>query len=239
MAKAPKSTPKRTVKKSAPRKTPEQKIIAAALKLAEGNDWAGLKMSQIAAKAKVSLSDLAHLFSSKTDILGAFAAQIDDEVFAKMDPELEEEAARERLLDIMISRFEALASFKDALRRIHKTVVRDPLILAKLNKILVSSMVKMLTAASCETGGLRGLAQAQGLAYVYKSAMDVWLEDDDPGMARTMAELDRRLRRGERMLKRMNMAANLACGAVAVCKSLRKQSRSQPENPSAEPSATT
>jgi hypothetical protein len=32
----------------------------------------------------------------------------------------------------------------------------------------------------------------------------VWLEDDDPGHARTMAELDKRLRRAERMAMRFD-----------------------------------
>ena len=34
----------------------------------------------------------------------------------------------------------------------------------------------------------------------YASVFGVWLEDDDPGLARTMAALDRRLRRGERAI---------------------------------------
>jgi hypothetical protein len=32
--------------------------------------------------------------------------------------------------------------------------------------------------------------------------METWLEDDDPALARTMARLDRELRKGERILER-------------------------------------
>ena len=39
-----------------------------------------------------------------------------------------------------------------------------------------------------------------GLGLTYASVFRTWLEDDDPGLARTMAALDRRLRRGERTL---------------------------------------
>ena len=39
-----------------------------------------------------------------------------------------------------------------------------------------------------------------GLGLTYASVFRVWLQDDDPGLARTMAALDRRLRRGERAL---------------------------------------
>ena len=40
----------------------------------------------------------------------------------------------------------------------------------------------------------------RGSASTYASVFRVWLEDDDPGLAKTMAALDRRLRRGERTL---------------------------------------
>ncbi len=36
-----------------------------------------------------------------------------------------------------------------------------------------------------------------GLASIYTSVFQTWLDDDDPGLARTMAALDRKLRRGE------------------------------------------
>ena len=238
MAREPKGSAKSGAKKAAPRKTPEQKIIAAALKLAEDHDWTDLKLSQIAKVAKVPLKELTHLYSSKTAILVAFMDQVDEQTMDNIDPELEEEPARDRLLDVLITRFEVLAAHKAALKRIRATLARDPLVLANINRALVRSMERMMAAASCEAGGMRGLARAQGLAFVYQAAMDVWLEDDDPGMARTMAELDGRLRRGERNLKRVNMALNVARGAVGVCKSLRKQARERRQNPPADEAVT-
>ena len=53
------------------------------------------------------------------------------------------------------------------------------------------------SATDGATGGLR----VTGLATVYASVFRTWLQDDDPGQARTMAALDRRLRRGERTLR--------------------------------------
>jgi len=225
-------------RKKAPRQNVEQKIVNAALKLAAETDWSDLHLKQIAEAAKVSLKELTRHFSSKTAILTTFMAQTDELVMDRIDPELDDEPARDRLLDVMITRFEVLAPHKEALLRIRRTLVRDPLILADLNRALVRSMKRMLAAASCEASGMRGMARAQGLAYVYNAAMDVWLEDEDPGMARTMAELDGRLRRGERNLKRVNMAINLARGAAGVCKSLRKQARNRRQAPPADDAVT-
>jgi hypothetical protein len=62
----------------------------------------------------------------------------------------------------------------------------------------------MLQAAGLGTEGVVGCARLMGMASVYASVMRTWLEDDDPGQARTMAALDRRLRRGERTLANLD-----------------------------------
>ena len=56
----------------------------------------------------------------------------------------------------------------------------------------------MLTAADINAGGPGGALRAQGLALLYASALRTWVDDDDPGLARTMAALDRELARGGR-----------------------------------------
>ncbi|HEX2257777.1 MAG TPA: TetR/AcrR family transcriptional regulator, partial [Afifellaceae bacterium] len=51
--------------------------------------------------------------------------------------------------------------------------------------------------------------RAQGLALVWARVMRVWLDDDDPGLARTMAALDRRLREAERNFIRISRFTRL------------------------------
>jgi hypothetical protein len=52
---------------------------------------------------------------------------------------------------------------------------------------------------------------------VYARVFDIWLDDADPGLARTMAALDSRLRRGERVIQRMD---DIGAAAVRVCSGL-------------------
>ena len=40
--------------------------------------------------------------------------------------------------------------------------------------------------------------------------VDVWLEDDEPGLSRTMAELDRTLAQGERFVRGLERAERIA-----------------------------
>jgi hypothetical protein len=42
------------------------------------------------------------------------------------------------------------------------------------------------------------MIRAQGLAVMFASVLRTWVNDDDPGLARTMAALDRALGRGQR-----------------------------------------
>ena len=65
-------------------------------------------------------------------------------------------------------------------------------------------MAWMLAAAGIPATGRRGLLRAQGLALVWARVMRTYLDDDDPGLARTMAALDKRLREAERVAMRLD-----------------------------------
>jgi hypothetical protein len=71
-------------------------------------------------------------------------------------------------------------------------------------------MVWMLEAAGIDSSGRLGMVGAQGLAVVFARTLRVWLKDDDPGMARTMVELDRRLTEGGRWMRRLEGLASFA-----------------------------
>ncbi len=61
----------------------------------------------------------------------------------------------------------------------------------------VNSQRFMLAAAGIDTEGPARHGQAAGRgARLWRRTLDTWFEDDDPGLARTMAALDRELRRG-------------------------------------------
>jgi hypothetical protein len=57
----------------------------------------------------------------------------------------------------------------------------------------------MLSAAGVDSSGMIGGMRAQALAVMFARVMRVWVDDEDPGLARTMAELDRELAAGARL----------------------------------------
>ena len=175
--------------------TARDRIVAAALKLAAERPWSDVTLLNIAQEAGLTLADLRHEFATKSEILIAFARAIDEQVLrtAGNGGVL---ASRDAIFDVVMSRFDALAPYKPALRAIARSTVFEPALLMNL----LASQHWMLQAAGFGTDGLVGSLRLAGLASVYASVFRIWLDDDDPGLARTMAALDRRLRRGERIL---------------------------------------
>ncbi|MFL6822034.1 MAG: TetR/AcrR family transcriptional regulator, partial [Xanthobacteraceae bacterium] len=91
-----------------------------------------------------------------------------------------------------------LSPHKEAVRSLLRSVRRDPPLALAINAMAVRSQQWMLTAAGISSGGLRGAIRAQGLACLYANVLRTWINDEDPGLARTMAALDRALARGQR-----------------------------------------
>ena len=181
---------------------PRERIVQALMRLASDRPWNDIEITDIAQEAGVTLAEFRDHFPSKGAVLGAFSRTIDKAVLEGSTEDLAGEPARERLFDVMMRRIDALTPYKRALRRIFYALRRDPLALAALNQAALNSQRFMLAAAGISTEGPLGLLKLQGAAIVLANTLETWFEDDDPTLARTMARLDRELRRGERVIER-------------------------------------
>jgi len=190
------------------------RIVAAALRLAAERAWSTVTLRDIADAAGVTLADLAREFGGKTDILIAFNRAIDDEVLRNAPKPAEGQPSRDAVFEAVMARFDALMPHRSAIASIVRGAAQDP----RLGRSLMKSQAAMLHAAGIDTDGLRGAARVAGLASVYAAVFRIWLDDDDPGLARTMAALDRRLRSGERTLANIEDACRgLGRAARTVC----------------------
>lgn len=178
-----------------------QAIVDALMSLAASRPWNEIEIGDIAKAADVSLAEFRELFPSKGAVLGALSRRIDKQVLEGTTDDLAGEPARERIFDVLMRRFDALEPYKKALRRIFRELQYDPLSLAALHQVSVNSMRFMLAAANVDTEGPLGSLKLQGTVLVYSNTLRTWLDDDDPTLARTMARLDRELRRGERVME--------------------------------------
>lgn len=209
--------------------TPSDKrkaIVDALVDLAARRPWNEIEIKDIAQAANVSLAEFRDLFPSKGAVLGALSKQIDRQVLEGTTDDLAGEPARERVFDVMMRRFDALQPYKEALRRIFQDLQYEPLSLAALNQVSLNSMRFMLAAAGINTEGPLGMVKLQGAVLVYSNTMRTWLDDDDPTLAKTMARLDRELRRGERVLEGAEDLRRLSAPFRAFGRALMSSRRS-------------
>lgn len=198
--------------------TVKGRVVAAALRRAGECPWDEVTLVDIGEAAGVSLVDLRNAFNSKGEILAAFTRAVDDEVAVRAPKRTEGQSSRDAIFEVVMSRFDILAPYKPALKSIAGSWPTD----AALLGAVLSSQAWMLRAAGVSADGLDGQLRAGGLAALYVSVLRTWLDDDDPGLARTKAVLDRRLRRGERTLKSIDEVVSRLRSLVSAFTCRRK-----------------
>ena len=186
-----------------PPSDPRRQAVEALMRLGAGRPWSEIELGDIATEAGLSLATLRGLFPSKLAMLGGLTRIIDDAVLAGASDDLVGEPIRERLFDLVMRRLDALAPYQDALRKIMPALRRDPLTLAALNRGAVNSWRYMLASAGIPTEDSLGSVRVQGAVLLMARVGDVWLDDDEPEMSRTMARLDRELKNAGRVMARI------------------------------------
>jgi len=174
------------------------KIVDALMTLAAERRFEDISITDISKAAGVTLADFRDAFPSKGAVLAGFSRRIDRAVLEQDTGELADESPRERLFDVLMKRLEAMAPYRDGVREAAAWVRRTPAAALAMNQVAMSSMRFMLEAAGVEAEGAAGALKLQGLTLAWARVLQVWLDDDEPGLSRTMAELDRVLTRGER-----------------------------------------
>ena len=209
---------------SPPANTPREKIIEAFMALLAEQPFEKIGLAEIAERAGVSLAELRGEFSSPLAILAAHVKQIDRQVLAGRDPDMDEEDARERLFDVLMRRLELLAPHKEAVRSLMRSARRNPPLTLALNAMTVRSQQWMLTAAGIGASGPKGMLRAQGLALLYANVLRTWIDDDDD-QTRTLAALDNQLARGQRFAGLLDELCRIPEAACAFRERLRDARR--------------
>jgi AcrR family transcriptional regulator len=156
-------------------------------------------LADVAEAADVPLATLRENFDGKMGILAAFSRRTDLAVLSGGSPD-PSAGPRDRLFEAMMRRFDALGPYKAGLHSLAHSARRDPELACALHKIAKRSQMWTLVAAGIHHGGFMGRVAIEGAVLVYAEAMRTWFDDEDEDSARTMATLDRALRRGERAM---------------------------------------
>jgi AcrR family transcriptional regulator len=201
------------------------RIVAAFMALLAEKSFEQIDLSEIAARAGVSLGAMRGEFRSTLAIYAAHVKAIDRAVLDGGEGDMAEEPPRERLFDVLMRRIETLAPHKEAVRSLLRSASRNPGLALALNGLAVRSQQWMLTAADIHASGPRGMLRAQGLALLWARVLRTFVNDEDEGHARTMAELDRALGRGARLVGLLDDL----CRFVPRCRGRRRPHRDEDE----------
>lgn len=215
---------KATGKKAGESRKPHADPVDIFLDLIAEKGWFGTSLGQVAQATGMSLAELYRLHPSKLALLNAFAARVDAAMLeavgpAPAMPEAEvgsdeaRAAAKDRLFEALMARLDALKPHKEAVRRLARDLPRDPpAALCFAASGVARALDWALAAAGLEAPGLRGLARRPVVGLVFLDTLRIWLDDEGPDLARTMAHLD----------KRLGFAIGLLSGSTIVSRLRRK-----------------
>lgn len=174
-------------------------IVSAALSLAATEGWSRTGLSRIASAVGITLAELHTEFPTKAAILDAFMLIVDHQVLAA-GPAEADDTVRDRLFEVLMRRFDAMAPHKAGVAAVLRNCC-DPTIGLIGIPCFLRSMAWMVEAAGLSSAGMAGLARIKGLGIIYANAVRVWLRDDSPDMAKTMAAVDQGLQRAETVIE--------------------------------------
>jgi hypothetical protein len=174
-------------------------LARAALELAAKGSWREIPLARLAEATRRPLADFygASLWEAVDCVEEAFDRAIADG--PALDPA---QSVRDRLFDLVMRRFEAMEPHRAAVLAMEAGVDRDPILLTSVHQRHVRCGRWVLALAGLEADGMTGQARAQGLGVIIGQARSAWRGDDAGDFAKTMASLDKNLRRAEEMFGR-------------------------------------
>lgn len=175
----------------------DDRIIDAALRLAETRGWGRTTLPDIAGEAGLGLAELYGRFRSKGAIREAFIQRVDRATLDGIEPGAGDASVRDRLFDLLMRRFDALQPYKGAVAALAREAPFHPLGALCAGRRLLRSMAWIGGAAGLPTGGPFGLLRVKAVMAIYLYAMRAWLRDDSEDHGKTMAALDQALSRAE------------------------------------------
>lgn len=206
MAAAKKPAGRPAAKAKTPPKDVPRAICDAAARIAGDEGWGALTMARLADEAGIDAATLHVHAASRAGVLMLMSRMADAMVLAELADEgeaVEGEAVRDRLFDVLMTRYEALLPWRDALARLPREAVRQrdlpgaaPVMGCRIN----AAMATMLEAAGSPAKGLSGPLKIAGLKAIWLSVLRVWFSDDSDDLSRTMSALDKRLDQADEVM---------------------------------------
>jgi AcrR family transcriptional regulator len=168
-------------------------LLEAAWRQVAERGWRRWSAVELARSTGTPLATVYALFPDPEHLVVALARRVDAAMLAMPLDELAQMSVRERLFELVMRRLEAMRPYRAGLRAVGREAVCEPRLLALAWGNLERLAAWLLDAGGAGFEGPRACFARRALQLAYVRVLRVWLADDSADLARTMAELDRRL----------------------------------------------
>lgn len=172
-------------------------LLGQAFALLAERGWERFSFAELARRAGVSLDQVYAELPGRPALLRALGRRLDREMLRLDLAELDGMTPRERMFELIMRRLDAMMPYKDGLRVLARSARREPILVLAACCNLDRLGRRLLDAATSDQPPAFGRLARRATQAVYLCTLRVWLDDDSPDMARTLAELDRRLQQAE------------------------------------------
>ena len=172
------------------------RALDAALSLAADRPWPEISLKDIARAAGLPFAELYARVPGKPALLQRLSRRLDLAALTAVEGD-DAGAAHDRLFEAVMARVEAMEPHRAVLISIGRSA--GALGLAARLPLTAHAL---LEASGVDASGPRGAARVAALTGVWARTLQVW-RDDEGALNRTMAEIDRLLKRADRRLARI------------------------------------
>lgn len=169
-------------------------LITAFFQLAGEHGWRRANVAAAARAAGLSVAEARGRFPGRAAVLVSLGRMADQAALAAAAGE---GSVRDRLFDLLMSRFEALQMHRAGVLALLHALPREPGTALLLACATRRSMRWMLQAADVPATGVLGALRVRGLMAIWLWALRAWERDESADLSGTMAALDMALARGE------------------------------------------
>lgn len=192
-----------------------QRIVEAAVALAEQRSWEAVRLHEVAAHMGIGLDEIRRHFREKDELIDAWFDRADDAVLALADSgDLLGLSPRERLFELIMAWLGALERHRRVTRQMIQAKLEPGHLHIQIPAVMrISRTVQwMREAALLEDAGVRRALTESAVTAIYLAAFTRWLGENATGSPRTRRLLDRMLRRAEGLVQLLPFFAGSRVG---------------------------
>ena len=171
------------------------------------DSWQSIDLESLSQECDFDVLNVTGGIRNKVDLLVAFSAFIDMTVHQSIDADLKDDQipVRERLLEALLIRYEALAPYKAGGIKLMKTFLHNPSFVVIGSKSLKLSMEATLAAVGLEAKGIQGAIRVKGMCMIFMSGVCTWSKDNSEDLSATTRILDERLKQTENIISNLGL----------------------------------